>query len=202
MTIVEADRAPAADRDQRVYLRGTWGQYEELLAMRGESSVPRITFLRGVIELLSPSWSRDRIKKSIARLLEAYADERGLDLEGYGSWTVKSAAEERGAEADECYIVGSERKPGEVGRPDLAIEVVWTSGGLDKLDVYRGLGVGEVWFWSGGAITVHVLEAGKYHEVERSALLPELDLALVARLAAAENQRDAVRQLRDALRAR
>jgi hypothetical protein len=28
--------------------------------------------------------------------------------------------------------------------PDIAIEVVWTSGGIDKLEVYRGLDVPEV----------------------------------------------------------
>ena len=41
-------------------------------------------------------------------------------------------------EADECYVVGVlEAEP---ERPDLAVEVVWTGGGLSKLEVYRGLG--------------------------------------------------------------
>lgn len=39
-------------------------------------------------------------------------------------------------------LLGSE----DAERPHLAIEVVWTSGGLDKLDVYRKLGVREVWY--------------------------------------------------------
>ncbi len=40
--------------------------------------------------------------------------------------------------------------------PDLAIEVIWTSGGIDKLESYRGLGVGEVWFWREGRMEVFV----------------------------------------------
>jgi Uma2 family endonuclease len=136
--------------------------------------------------------------------VEAYADERGLILEGYGSWTLKNEPEERGAEADECYILAAEGEDPEAkDRPDLAIEVVWTSGGLDKLEVYKGLGVGEVWFWRKGRIAVFVLTAGAYREVERSALLPQVDLQLIARLAApGKNQRDAVKELRASLRGR
>ena len=54
-----------------------------------------------------------------------------------GSWTLKSKKHKRGAEPDECYIFGKKK----TNRPDLAIEVEWSSGGIDKLDVYRKLGV-------------------------------------------------------------
>ena len=35
----------------------------------------------------------------------------------------------------------------EDGVPDIAIEVVVTSGLVDKMAVYAGLGVPEVWLW-------------------------------------------------------
>jgi Uma2 family endonuclease len=54
--------------------------------------------------------------------------------------------------------------------------VVWTSGGIDKLDAYRGLGVPEVWFWESSKISVFVLRGGRCHQVEDSEQLPELDL--------------------------
>jgi hypothetical protein len=41
--------------DHFVYLRVDWRGYQQLLAMRGESSVPRITYLEGLAELMSPS---------------------------------------------------------------------------------------------------------------------------------------------------
>jgi Uma2 family endonuclease len=79
-------------------------------------------------------------------------------------------------EPDECYLIGSDQ-----GRdtPDLAIEVIWTSGGIDKLEIYRRLGVREVWFWKDGSIQIHVLGGAGYEERARSACLPELDLALL-----------------------
>jgi hypothetical protein len=45
---------------------------------------------------------------------------------------------ERGVEPDECYVLGDVAEP---ARPDLAIEVVWSSGGINELEIYRKLGV-------------------------------------------------------------
>ena len=89
---------------------------------------------------------------------------RGIDLYGIRSWTIREKLEERGLEPDECYSLGTEL-PAE--RPDLAIEVVWTSGGIDKLDIYRKLGVPEVWIWHREKITVHALRGESYIELPR-----------------------------------
>lgn len=190
--------APPPDMDQRVILFGmTWKDYEILLAVRGDQSGVRMAYLNGAIELMSPSINHEGIKKTIARIVEAYGDERGLDLNGYGSWTLKNALVERGLEPDECYVLGEVHKD----VPELAIEVVWTSGGLNKLEIYRSLGVGEVWIWERDrGIEVHLLRDGRYEKAPRSALLPELDLALVERFATAPNQAQAVRAFRAALR--
>ena len=100
---------PPTDIDQRVYLGGTlWADYERLLAVRGESAVPRITYLAGEIELLSPSTRHEWLKKVLARLVETWSEEAEVPLNGYGSWTVKRADRERGLEPDECYM----RPPG------------------------------------------------------------------------------------------
>lgn len=189
----------AREEDQRVRLHGVrWEDYERLLAIRGESAAVRITYLSGEVELMSPSRHHERIKSMIGRLVELYAVERGIDLAAFGSWTIKDASNERGAEPDECYVLGTDDE--QPTRPDLAVEVVWTSGGADKLDVYRGLGVREVWFWQDGRITVHVLEGDRYLERARSECLPGLDVAFVARLAAHPNQALAVREFLASLR--
>jgi Uma2 family endonuclease len=180
-----------ADFDQRIVLHDvSWKEFELLLAVRGDRAGVRMTYLEGELELMSPSQSHEGIKTAIARILEAWAMDQGLTLEGYGSWTLKNAPKERGLEPDECYILGSDPKE----RPDLAIEVIWTSGGIDKLEVYRGLGVEEVWLWRKGEIEVHVLRGERYHRVEGSLLLPELDLDFMARcIAEADSQTAAVR---------
>jgi Uma2 family endonuclease len=183
--------------DQRVILHGVpWSHYEVLLALRGEASVPRLTYLEGELELMTPSQDHERIKTLVARLLEVFALVKALPLNGYGSWTLKSAPGERGVEPDECYVLGD---PHGRDRPDLAIEVMWTSGSLDKLAVYAGLGVGEVWFWREGRIEVHVRRGGGYTRVERSSLLPDLDLELLARFLADEDQTRAARDYLAAL---
>ncbi|HEU4620176.1 MAG TPA: Uma2 family endonuclease [Gammaproteobacteria bacterium] len=138
------DRGDEPREDHYVHLRGvTWDDYLRLLEIRGERSTPRMTYLEGTLEIMSPSRSHDEIKSYIGRLVEAWCLERNVEFTPYGSWTLKSKRDERGAEADECYVFGP--NPKAKRRPDLAIEVVWTSGGIDKLEVYRKLGVRELW---------------------------------------------------------
>ena len=182
--------------DQRVMLRSVcWDDYEAALTMRGESSAVRIAYLEGVLELMTPSRDHETLKKKLARLVEAYAEELGLELEGYGSWTLKRREEERGAEPDECYSIGI---AGEV--PELAIEVIWTSGGLDKLEIYRRLGIREVWVWRGGEIAVFALRGDRYVAITRSEVLPQIDLDLVRSLLDTPSQSVALRELRARLR--
>jgi Uma2 family endonuclease len=185
--------------DQRVVMHGVqWTHFEAILALRGDTAGPRVTYLQGELELMSPSRSHEGIKKLVARMIELYAIEKGIPLSGYGSWTLKNAPTERAVEPDECYIIGDARLK---DAPDLAIEVIWTSGGLDRLEVYRGLGVREVWLWRDGAIRMYQLRGEHYDELARSLALPGLDLSLLARLASYEDQHQALLEFRANLRA-
>lgn len=197
VTTTAAPPAAARAEDQRVALYDvSWADFERILQIRGDRAGVRVTYLNGVLELLSPSVDHEGIKKTIARLLEAYAEERGLPFNGFGSWTLKNPGRARALEPDECYSLSVGRPT----RPDLAIEVIRTSGGLDKLEVYRGLGVGEVWFWREGVIEVWGLVGERYERRERSALLPDLDLDELTRHIDAEHQTESVRRYRQTLR--
>jgi Uma2 family endonuclease len=165
-----------ATADQRIIMHHIpWSHYEAELAVRGEKSVPRISFLRGTLELMRPSRDHERISAWIARLVEIFAEERGIELSPYGSWTLKHP-EHAGAEPDECYIVGEDLTK---QAPDLAIEVVWTRGGIDKLEIYRYLGISEVWFWIDGEITLHVLRGDRYERAAGSGCVPGIDVAVL-----------------------
>jgi Uma2 family endonuclease len=162
--------------DQRILWHNVpWPHFEAYLALKGDAPVPRMAFLKGTVELTSPSRSHEQIKSYIGRLIEAWAIEHRVILSPYGSWTLKDAPKEAGAEPDKCYIVGDQKKD----RPDLAIEVVWTSGGIDKLEIYRRLGVREVWFWRDDRIEIFVLVDDGYDRACKSAVLPDLDVALL-----------------------
>jgi Uma2 family endonuclease len=182
--------------DQRVILRDlSWSDYEALLAIRGEKAGVRLTYFKGTLELMTPSLDHEILKKKLARLVEAYTEELGIDIEGIGSWTLKREELERGLEPDECYSIGPPHE-----KPDLAIEVIWTSGGLDKLEIYRGLGVREVWIWQNDAITIFGLHGDRYDRRERSEVLPQVDIDLIRSLLDAPTQAAAVRELRSRLR--
>ncbi len=184
--------------DQRVCLHDiAWADYESLLAARGDQPGVRVTYLDGELELMTPSVHHESLKTRLARLVEAFAEEAGIALEGFGSWTLKSQTKRRGAEADECYVIGPIATLPEV--PDIAIEVVWTRGGIDKLEVYRGLGVREVWVWQDGGLRFDLLQDGAYLAATRSDLLPGLDPGLIARCMEAPSQTEALKRLRAAL---
>jgi len=188
-----------ATRDQVVVLRGVpWPQYEALLRARGEAPQPRLAYLDGVLEIMTTGFRHEIGKKLLARLVEAYAEERGVSLNGAGNMTFKKKAKQAGLEPDECYWLGKIRPA-----PDLAIEIVETSGGIDKLEIYRRLGVREVWFWIEGRIWAYARDAGPYREVRASTLMPELDLEELARIVVTtedDEQTEAVRRYRHALR--
>jgi Uma2 family endonuclease len=184
------------DPDQRVILGGIdWWQFETCLAIRGDRAGVRVTYLEGQLEIMSPSRTHEMLKTMIARLLEAYADEKGLVFEGYGSLTMRNAPKLRGIEPDECYAVGAAKES-----PDLAVEVIWTHGGIDKLDVYHGLGVREVWIWKKEELKAYELRGGAYVEIPQSSVIPGLTPSFIREFLDCETQTEAVRQLRAKLR--
>lgn len=196
LTIPAGEHVPTADR--RVVLHGVpWSHYEAQLALRGDHSAPRICYLEGAMELMNPSSDHERIKSYIGRLIEAYALEVGIDFSPYGSWTLKDGSKEAGAEPDECYVVGPEQKK---DIPDLAIEVIWTSGGLDKLEIYRRLRVAEVVVWKAGRIEVHALGERGYARIRSSRFFPGLDFDLLVRFLDRPMASQAIRAFREALR--
>ena len=191
--LVDRDDRPQEDHFVRLY-EVTWADYQRLLEIRGDRSAPRMTYLEGMLEIMSPLRSHESIKSVIGRLVEVWCDEHDIEFSTYGSWTLQDQKTERGAEPDECYVFGNVAEP---ERPDLAIEVVWTRGGIDKLEVYRKLGVREVWYWRRGRLTPHVLVGEHYREVEA---LPGIDLALLASFVDRPTTSQAIRDYRAAIR--
>jgi Uma2 family endonuclease len=200
VSLTNLSNALPAD-EQRLVLEGvTWQQYDALVALFiNQFPALRMTYLEGTLELMTTSPEHERLKKIIARLIEAFAEESDLDLNGYGSATFRKEAAARGLEPDECYCLGELHEV-----PDIAIEIVLTSGGIDKLAVYQGLGVKEVWFWDNQRLQIYNLVDGEqgYEALTRSPLLPQLDVALLTSFVDRPDQTRAVKQYRLALKER
>jgi Uma2 family endonuclease len=171
-----AERDDRPREDHIIILKGmTWRDYERHLEARGDRSAPRLAYLEGLLEIMSPSMDHEAIKSRIGCLVEAYCLHHGIEFEVLGSWTLKDREAERGVEPDECYVFGT----GNRARPHLAIEVEWTAGGLNKLEIYRKLDVEEVWWWRKGRIRTFALRGEEYVETVRSGVLPDIDLDLL-----------------------
>jgi Uma2 family endonuclease len=186
----------AEDPEERQTITGVnWKNYEALLNDLGDSLQYRVTYLDGVIELMSPSRRHEIRKTIIGSLLEIYFQEKRIRYFPLGSTTFRKQAKRGGVEPDESYCLGIEKEI-----PDLAIEVVVTSGGIDKLEVYKRLGVAEVWFFRNNQFAVYHLRGESYELVAKSELLPNLDLSILAQYVVADDPLDAALGFREKIK--
>jgi Uma2 family endonuclease len=185
------------DSDQILLMNGiSWDIYETLLKSCQNNSHYRFKYLEGTLEIMSPSRRHEVDKKIIALLLEIYFLEIGIDFYPLGSTTFRSEAASRGIEPDECYCFNSEKPV-----PDLAIEIVVTSGGINDLLIYQGLGVPEVWFWQNHQFSLYYLRGNNYEQINQSQLLPDLDLNLLAiLLMSGEKPKNLISKFRESIR--
>lgn len=187
---------PPQIEEQRLVLPSvTWQQYESLLTVFGDRPGLKLIYLEGTLEIFMPSSEHELIKKIVARLLERYGEEMDIPLHGYGSTTFRQAATARGLEPDECYCIGTLKQ-----RPDFAVEINLTSGGIDKLAIYRGLGVPEVLVWQNNRLTLYDLSETIDREIVESQFFPGLDFQLLAQYIQPQNQPQAIKDFLVAIR--
>jgi Uma2 family endonuclease len=81
-------------------------------------------------------------------------------------------------------------------RPDMVLEVVISSGAIDKLEFYAPFRIPEVWVWESAGLNVFVLDGGRYRKAKKSKLLPKFDVSLAGSLATCQSTSQAVREFR------
>ncbi|GAB4292287.1 MAG: Uma2 family endonuclease [Oscillatoriaceae cyanobacterium] len=177
----------------------SWTEMEVLEAAFENIAGVRFAYLDGILDIMTISPEHEEIKRTIGLLLETYLREKGIRFYGRGGPTL--GKKELGArkEPDESYNIHQKK-----ANPDLVVEVVLTSGGVDKLELYKRLGVSEVWFWEDGVLAVYYLrqeeDLWQYERVERSVLLPALDLTVLGRYICHHDQYDGVTEFIQMLR--
>lgn len=203
--IEEPEIADASDPEERFTTSGvSWSSYEALLAKLEDNSHYRITYLDGVLEIVSPSIRHEKFKKNLAMLLEHFLYKKRINCIPMGSTTFRNKAKKAGAEPDECYCIGEEKSV-----PDIVIEVNITSGNIDKLETYRRLGVKEVWMWKSNGLSLYHLreETPKqfidtygYECISVSEFLPDLDISLLSRCALITNSLECIDEFEKGLK--
>lgn len=181
--------------EQRLILYGvSWQQYETLRQTLDGVSGTRMAYLNGTLEIMTPSPEHESAKATIGTLLDVYLIQKAIRFYKCGSPTVKNQEQVRGKEPDESYNLGTKKDI-----PDLAIEVIVSSGSLDILAVYQGLDVPEVWLWKNNQLSIYHLRSQGYEQISKSELLPELDLALFVKYLNYPDQYDAIIEFRNAI---
>ena len=181
--------------DEPILIDGlSWREFkvvEQLLSRPGV----RLSFLDGVLEIRRmPGEKHETVKERIGSLLDLYLLQMGIDYQPTGSMTLESPSGLVKREAYKSYRLTPNRE-----FPDLVVEVVVTSGGIDKLEAYKRLQIPEVWFWENGRLRLYSLGADGYAEVDQSFVLPDLDIILLARCINIENHLQAMREFREAI---
>lgn len=174
----------------------SWDQFKGIETQLQENRNVRLSYLSGILEIMSPIGDKhEKVKSTVGLLLEAYMKELGIRFYRRGGFTLEEPGYASGT-PDESYSIGTEKEV-----PDIVIEIIVTSGTINRKELYKPKKVPEVWFWKSNEIKIFRLsESGEYEEVNRSGFFPNLDTALLLHYIAMPDQYDAVVQFEQAIR--
>lgn len=140
--------------DQRIVHHGLWEHFKFIQKGFEGSVGVRLFYYNGTIEILMPGQDHETCAHIIGYFVTTFLVEQGIFFKPTGAMTQERSGV-ASLQADESYCIGSVKPI-----PDLSIEVVFTSGGISKLDRYQALGVPEVWFWEDGLLKIYHLQNG------------------------------------------
>ncbi|MBD2465622.1 Uma2 family endonuclease [Oscillatoria sp. FACHB-1407] len=173
----------------------TWEQFKAIAVQLQDHREVKLSYLNGVLEIMSPIGEQhEKIKSTLSLLLEAYMREKSIRFYKRGGFTLEAEGYASGT-PDESYSIG---QSGDV--PDIVIEVIVTSGTLNRRKLYEPMRVPEVWFWRTDQLKVFQLQNETYEETSRSQFFPDLDLNLLLHYLAYPDQYDAVQEFEQVIR--
>ena len=185
-----------------------WEDYEQLMYDLRESSVVRVFYDQGRMEIMSPLPAHEKPVKVLHSLIIALRDALDIDIESLGSSTLKKELKDKGAEPDDCFYV--QNAAAVIGKedldlahdppPDIVIESDLTSSSLDRFAIYAGLGVPEIWRVFNRRVEIWLLAEMGYEESQTSGAFPFVTLDALNEfllLGLTEGERKAAQAFRD-----
>lgn len=168
----------------------SWEQFKGIEAQLKDNRNVRLSYLSGILEIMSPIGDKhEKVKSTLGLLLEAYMRVKGIRFYKRGGFTLEESGYASGT-PDESYCIGTDKKT-----PDIVIEIIITSGTINRKELYKPKKVPEVWFWKKNEIKIYRLtEQGEYDEVNQSGFFPDLDPNLLLQYIAMPDQYDAVQE--------
>ncbi len=187
MTAQLLEKKQATINNNNILLYGiTWQQFKALEKTFNSIAGVRLIYLDGVLQIMILGTEHEYYKRTISLLLDAYLRHKNIRYYSGGSATLGNKEITGQKEPDESYHINNKKDI-----PDLIIEVIVTCGGINILEIYQRIGIPEVWFWEDGVLTIYSLQES-YQKVEKSVLLPDLDLNLLTKYITYHDQYDAV----------
>lgn len=199
-------------RRQRLFVDAiSWREYERLGRMFQDRPL-RITYDRGMLEIMTKSAKHERWSELLAYLVFALADETRTEIASAGSMTFKRELKRRGLEPDKCFWIQNEAAVrgkmeftlDDAPPPDLVLEVEISRSLINRMGIYAKFGFPEIWRCNSRKLKVCQLIDGKYVESDTSLAFPFLrpaqlitflnDRATLGETALVREFRDWVRQ--------
>ena len=160
----------------------SWSEFEAILEDLGESRGSRLAYDSGRLEIMTPLPEHEVNKEYISDFIKVLLEELDIEFCPLGSTTFKNQAMFKGIEPDSCFYIQNE--PAVRGKyrldltidppPDLALEIDITN--RSHPEIYRTLGVPELWQYKRGELKLLLLQDGEYIESETSANFPNFPL--------------------------
>ena len=174
--------------EEIIHLSGiSWETYETLLQELSHRRL-RLTYNRGTLEIMAPSYEHESYKEVLGDFVKTLAQELKVKIAPAGSTTFK-VPKLSGAEPDECFYIqnltaikGKKRiELEEDPPPDLVIEIDITSSSRNRFQVYADFGVPEIWLYDRKSFSIHILQGEEYVTSNQSLAFPNLALAEINR---------------------
>jgi Uma2 family endonuclease len=197
-----------AAKEQRLVLYGIdWRTYLRMARALSERRCVRLTYDRGLLEIMTISPEHERYKYLLILMIAALSDELGIVIAGFGSMTCKRRPS-RGLEPDQCYWIANEPLVHARVRidlrtdppPDLMLEIDISSKSTRRMKLYARMRVPEVWRFDGQVMTFLTLSAAKKYVPAATSLsfsgLKADDLARFLNLSHQTDEKDLIAQFR------
>ena len=173
----------------------TWQQYLDLTNYLDQESINyRASYFNHTIELMSPDRKHENPKDRLYSLVLIFCLEKSIKFYSCGSTDIKRP-ELAAKQPDTSFCIGTNKED-----PDLAIEVIHTSGTVKKLQkIYLELGIKELWIWKNQTVSFYTLESQTYQLIDESINLPGLTVELVNQCLAVADEWEAIETFRKAI---
>ncbi len=169
--------------DSELVLHGqSWETYERLLESLVDPAGLRIAYDGDSLQIMTLSTSHEKLVRLLEGMIRFLSLRLNIEVESYGSATIKLSEEMKGLEPDACFYIQNVDAIGGRSRidfnvdpmPDVAVEIDIYNTSLDKLSIYSSLGIPEVWRFHRRYLEIYKLDNDKYERIENSIALPRL----------------------------